>query len=337
MKNNEKVVLAAVQQSSSAIQFASRKIQDNEDIVVVAIQRGLRLKDVSQNMKNNEKVCLAAVVRAGDNLKYASDEMKNNEKVVLAAVQQSSSAYQYASEKMQNDEKFILLAIQLGCLSLQNLSEEMKNNAKVVAAAVRENRSSFLYASEEMKDRINTYKWEFRCNVKEAARISAEARVVQVSVTQPNCGASSPSSGSAQAVVVTCCSLGGDELGIITLESQHNSKDVRRLIATCLGVQEPRALRIVLPSGEWLRDDDMQTPFHKLFGLNKHISPAHDQSSAAVNSCAHQPELCSCVEHVGVKMDGEFHCKECRQNFTSDKALQSHWKFIHGPNRHQEE
>lgn len=43
------------------------------------------------------------------------------------------------------------------------------------------------------------------------------------------------------------------------------------------------------------------------------------------------------VENVGVKMTGEFKCPECRQQFDTEQAKALHWKFIHDPNRHQED
>lgn len=43
------------------------------------------------------------------------------------------------------------------------------------------------------------------------------------------------------------------------------------------------------------------------------------------------------VENVGIRIDGEFQCRDCRQKFESERALQLHWKFIHDPSRHQEE
>merc|ERR1712137_677087 len=43
------------------------------------------------------------------------------------------------------------------------------------------------------------------------------------------------------------------------------------------------------------------------------------------------------VENVGIKMTGSFQCPDCRQKFDTEKAKQLHWKFIHDPNRHQED
>jgi len=43
------------------------------------------------------------------------------------------------------------------------------------------------------------------------------------------------------------------------------------------------------------------------------------------------------VENVGVRMTAAFPCPDCRQKFDTEKAKQLHWKFIHDPNRHQED
>ncbi len=43
------------------------------------------------------------------------------------------------------------------------------------------------------------------------------------------------------------------------------------------------------------------------------------------------------VTNVGIKMSGSFQCPECRQKFETEKTMKLHWKFIHDPNRHQED
>ena len=43
------------------------------------------------------------------------------------------------------------------------------------------------------------------------------------------------------------------------------------------------------------------------------------------------------TQNVGIKVGASFQCVECRQKFDSEKAKQLHWKFIHDPNRHQED
>lgn len=43
------------------------------------------------------------------------------------------------------------------------------------------------------------------------------------------------------------------------------------------------------------------------------------------------------VANVGIKTDGAVKCPECNQVFDSQRAQQSHWRFIHDPTRHQED
>ncbi len=42
------------------------------------------------------------------------------------------------------------------------------------------------------------------------------------------------------------------------------------------------------------------------------------------------------VENVGINLEGQYKCKECRGKFIHD-PLDLHWMFIHDPNRHQED
>ena len=75
MRNNEEVVLAAVQQNFHALRFASDEMRNNQVVVLAAIQQNVNA------------------------LRHASDEMRNNLEVVLAAVQQHGWALQFASDE----------------------------------------------------------------------------------------------------------------------------------------------------------------------------------------------------------------------------------------------
>lgn len=43
------------------------------------------------------------------------------------------------------------------------------------------------------------------------------------------------------------------------------------------------------------------------------------------------------VRNVGIKTESALQCPECRQRFDTERARQCHWKFIHDPNRHQDD
>jgi len=87
--------------------------------------------------------------------------------------------------------------------------------------------------------------------------------------------------------------------------------------------------------------------------LKKHVLNVHDVLMAQnisfeipeailslVSDVGGGPNFCSprvqsgdgTIENVGIKLTGSFQCKECRQRFETQKALDLHWKFIHDPN-----
>jgi len=189
--------------------------------------------------------------------------MKNNEKVVLAAVQQIGHSLQWASEGMKNNEKVVLAAVQQNGLSLSHASEDMKNNAKVVLAAILSAEFSLEDASEDMRSRIQRCKQEFGCSDEEAARALAEPRVVQVSASRQS---GSGGGYGEQALVVTCTNLAGENIATISLEPGSNQKDLRQQMAKALDIP-PQVLQIIVPSGERLRDTELQMPLRELFGL----------------------------------------------------------------------
>jgi len=84
VKNNEKVVLAAVQQNGYSLEYASEEMKNNETVVLDAVQKaGRSLVHASGEMKNNETVVLAAVQQNGVSLVYASEEMKINVNAII--------------------------------------------------------------------------------------------------------------------------------------------------------------------------------------------------------------------------------------------------------------
>lgn len=43
------------------------------------------------------------------------------------------------------------------------------------------------------------------------------------------------------------------------------------------------------------------------------------------------------IDNVGIKLGGMVQCPDCNQKFDTERAQQTHWRFIHDPKRHQED
>ena len=83
MRQNEKVVMAAVKQSGHALEFASIACQNDKEIVMLAIanSHGVALRFASDQLRNDMEVVVASVEKCSRMIFYASEEMKSNETV----------------------------------------------------------------------------------------------------------------------------------------------------------------------------------------------------------------------------------------------------------------
>ncbi len=84
--NDQEIVLAAVKQNGSALQYASKELRHVPEIV------------------------MAAVKQNGCALQYASEELRHNLNIVKAAVQQDGCALKYASDAIRKDRETPILS-----------------------------------------------------------------------------------------------------------------------------------------------------------------------------------------------------------------------------------
>ena len=131
LKNDGKVVLAAVAQNGLVLQFASDDLKGIGKVVLAAVaQNGLALQFASAALRAEGDVVLAAVVaQNGLALQFASDDLKGVRDVVLAAVAQNGLALQFASAALQAEGDVVLAAVAENGNALRYASGELKQDA----------------------------------------------------------------------------------------------------------------------------------------------------------------------------------------------------------------
>jgi hypothetical protein len=147
------IVLAAVRNDGSALEFASQELRNDKDVVLTAVDNyGYALKYVSETLKNNREVVLCAVQTYGYVLQYASTELKKDRKIVLAAVQNNGYALEHASKELQDDFEIVLAAVRKYGCALKYASHKLKKNREIVFEAMKNNRYAFEYISSELQN-----------------------------------------------------------------------------------------------------------------------------------------------------------------------------------------
>ncbi|MFA5103647.1 MAG: DUF4116 domain-containing protein [Candidatus Margulisiibacteriota bacterium] len=142
IQNNKAVVLAAVSQDGTALQYASSGptgLQNDREVVLAAVsQNGLALGAAYETLKNDKAVVIAAVTQNGQALVVASPELQQDREVVLAAVSQDGNALRfvaYGPTGFQNDKGVVLAAVRQNPNAIHFASTALQNDPDVIAAA----------------------------------------------------------------------------------------------------------------------------------------------------------------------------------------------------------
>ncbi len=137
-KKDREIVLAAVQPSGWALQYADQSLKKDQEIVLAAVQAdSYALQFADEALKQNREIVLAAVQEDGNTLQYADETLKKDREIVLAAVKQYGMALQYADENLKKDIQIVLAAFkQGGWWALQCADETIQ---EIILAAIQEN------------------------------------------------------------------------------------------------------------------------------------------------------------------------------------------------------
>ncbi len=146
----EEVVIAAVKNKGTALQFAGHILRANKKVVMAAVQNdGDALYYASPDLREDKEVVMAAVQNKGDSLRYAF-ELQGDKDVVMVAVQHGP-ALQSASLALRADKEVVLAAVNHIGFQLKVASPELRADKDVVMAAVHNNPDSIQFASAELQ------------------------------------------------------------------------------------------------------------------------------------------------------------------------------------------
>lgn len=182
-KQNKEVVLEAIRESPSALQFASPELRmrigniglgvdvwkgDDREIVLAACSLdGLALEYVSTEFQNDPAIVNMAMRTTPNAIQFASDWLKTDRATILTAVSLDGNTLEFACKELQNDKDVVMRALQESPKALQFASSTIRNLVKefnlessnewrgnkkdVVLSAVSKNGHALQFAADELK------------------------------------------------------------------------------------------------------------------------------------------------------------------------------------------
>jgi hypothetical protein len=183
-RDNEEVVLAAIENDMYAFGFASDRLKDDEKFFLKAlkVRRGDVIQFASERIRNDKKCATKAVKSSwtsynliGDDLKadrellelaldsnsniFSNDTpletcaaiFKSDKEIVKKAIKNWAFALRCASDELRGDRELVMIAVSDIGGALEYASDNLKNDKEIVLKAVSLDPDALEFASEKMK------------------------------------------------------------------------------------------------------------------------------------------------------------------------------------------
>jgi hypothetical protein len=150
-KNNKKIVLEVVKNSSLFLKFASDELKNNKHIVLTAIKNNYNsYAYASENLQNDSQI-INIVLKDTNNLSY-SGFLRTNKTIVWEALDRKKlSLIESISNDLLNDYDIVSKAVQINGNNLKYASKELKDNDDIVLEAVKNVGTSIIFASSRLQ------------------------------------------------------------------------------------------------------------------------------------------------------------------------------------------
>ena len=157
LKNDQEVVLAAVEKNGYAIFHASKERQRDRSLVLAALKQQpwiwTYLDKLAPELATDLNLALCVIRQIPEIFKFASEKVRHSKAVTLAAVTQWGEALEYTSRQLRADEEVVLASVKNDGQSIRSL--EFKSpcfNKKVILAAVRQCGRALKWVREKYTD-----------------------------------------------------------------------------------------------------------------------------------------------------------------------------------------
>jgi hypothetical protein len=152
MQCDKEIVLTAVQQAGTALEFASASLKADREVVSAAIQQDAAALQHATDLQGDSSIVRLAVQRSGEALRFASAELRAERKMVALAVANNGAALQYVMEDLENDVEIVSLAVQQKGSALEFASQALRSRKEIVSLAVMSNGLALQHACGEIQN-----------------------------------------------------------------------------------------------------------------------------------------------------------------------------------------
>jgi hypothetical protein len=159
-RDNEEVVLAAIESDMMAFGFASERIKDDEKFFSKALKvsRGDLIQFASDRIRNDKKCATKAIKSSWTSYNLIGDELKGDRELLELALDSNSNIFsndtplETCAEIFKSDKEIVKRAVKNWAFALRCASDELRNDRELVMMAVSDIGGALEYASDNLKN-----------------------------------------------------------------------------------------------------------------------------------------------------------------------------------------
>ncbi len=141
LRGDKDFVLAVVRCRGTSLKYALKKLKQDDKVVLAAVKQNPWAITIADEIcRNNKEIVLAAVSEDGRTIKYASEKLKIDNDVFFTAIGNYKDSIIYVLPKLTKliDRKIALGLMQQGIyVEFNNVSKELQNDKEVVLIVVK--------------------------------------------------------------------------------------------------------------------------------------------------------------------------------------------------------
>jgi hypothetical protein len=130
--------LEVLPKNGEYLQFASDRLRNNEVLVMKAVeQNGFSLKYASQSIRSNKQFMLKVISKLDNDLipiwvSYVDESLRNDEEFMEKMLKKNGMCLEFASEKIKGNLRLVKLAMTYSILALKHANYNLQSNVDLL-------------------------------------------------------------------------------------------------------------------------------------------------------------------------------------------------------------
>jgi hypothetical protein len=136
LSNYKDIALCSVFQCGLNLEDASIEMKNDEDVVVKAIEENIEALKFASDEKRKDRIILEMAIRLDERAGiHMHDDIRNDENFMMSMAEKNRAILKYLPSSLKNNEDYILSLMEINGANIRYASNKLKNNLSFIKKA----------------------------------------------------------------------------------------------------------------------------------------------------------------------------------------------------------